>query len=103
MSSSKTHKSKVKETTCRNWAFASDFEIEVVDGIVAEALCTPCSSIDEKKLKQTISQRNLSKQIEKSIVNYRQPVTYIHHGTLQRHVGTSDSFITGAKLNWEGQ
>ena len=24
-------------------------------------------------------------------MNYRQPITYIHHRTLERHVGTSDS------------
>ena len=51
MLSSKTDKSKVKETTFRNWAFASDFEIKVVDGIVVEALCTPCSFINKKKNK----------------------------------------------------
>ena len=39
MSSSKTVKSKVKEVTFRNLAFASDFKIKVVDGIVVEALC----------------------------------------------------------------
>ena len=55
---SKTDKSKVKETTFRNWAFASDFEIKVVDGIVTEALCIPHSSINEKKLKQKIAERN---------------------------------------------
>ena len=38
MSSSKTDKPKVKETTFRNWAFASDFKIKVVDGIVVGAL-----------------------------------------------------------------
>ena len=27
---------------------ASDFEIKVVDGIVVEALCTPCSSNKKK-------------------------------------------------------
>ena len=59
MSSSKTDKSKIKETTFRNWAFASDFEIKVVDGIVVEELCMPCSSINEKKLKQKIAGRNL--------------------------------------------
>ena len=51
MSSSKTDKSKVKETTFRNWAPANDFEIKVVDGINVEALCIPCSSMNEKKLK----------------------------------------------------
>ena len=51
MSSSKTDKSKVKETTFRNCALANDFEIKVVDGINVEALCIPCSSINEKKLK----------------------------------------------------
>ena len=62
MSSSKSDKSKVKETTFRNWVFASDFEIKVVeDGIVLEALCTPSSSIDEKKVKQNIAQLNLNK------------------------------------------
>ena len=40
MSFSKTDRSKVKETTCRNLAFASDFEIKIVDGIVVEAICT---------------------------------------------------------------
>ena len=51
MSSSKTDKSKVKETTFRNWVPANDFEIKVVDGINVEALCIPCSSMNEKKLK----------------------------------------------------
>ena len=52
MSSSKTDKSKVKETTTfTNWAFASDFEIKVVDGIIVEALCIPCSFINVKKVK----------------------------------------------------
>ena len=49
MPSSKTDKSKVKETTFRNWALASDFEIKVVDGINVEALCIPCSSISENR------------------------------------------------------
>ena len=30
-------------------------------------------------------------------MNYRQRVTYIHHGTLQRHVGTSDSIHNWCK------
>ena len=55
MSSSKTDRSKVKEMTFRNWVFASDLKVKVVDGIVVEALCTPCSSINEKKLKQKIA------------------------------------------------
>ena len=63
MSSSKTDKSKVKEMTFRNWAFASDFEIKVVDGIVVEALCIPCSSINEKKLKQKIAKPNLNNRL----------------------------------------
>ena len=83
MLSSKTDKCKVKETTFRNWAFASDFEIKVVDGIVVEALCTPCSSINKKKLKQKIAECNLNKQIRKLIMNYCQHVTYIHHDTLK--------------------
>ena len=63
MSSSKTEKFKVKETTFRNWAFASDFKIKVVDGIVVEALCIPCSSINEKKLKQKIAKPNLNNRL----------------------------------------
>ena len=52
MSSSKTDKSKVNEmTTFTNWAFASDFEIKVVDGIIVEALCIPYSFINVKKVK----------------------------------------------------
>ena len=69
-----------------------------MDGIVVESLCTPCSSIDEKELKQQIAQRNLNKQIQKSIMNYYQPVTYVHHGTLQCPVGTSNSIH-----NWTGR
>ena len=102
MSSSKIDKSKVKEMTFRNWALASDFEIKVVDGIVVEALCIPCSSINEKKLKEKIAERNLNKQIQKSIINYHQRVTYIHHGTLQRHVGTSDSIHNWCKTELGG-
>ena len=102
MLSSKTDKSIVKETTFRNWAFASDFEIKVVDGIVVEALCIPCSSINEKKLKQKTAERNLNKQIQESIKNYRQCVTYIHHGTLQRHVGTSDFIHNWCKTEMVG-
>ena len=102
MSSSKTEKFKVKETTFRNWAFASDFKIKVVDGIVVEALCIPCSSINEKKLKQKTAERNLNKQIQESIKNYRQCVTYIHHGTLQRHVATSDSIHNWCKTELGG-
>ena len=30
-------------------------------------------------------------------MNYRQPVTYIHHGTLQQHVGTSNSIHNWCK------
>ena len=97
MSSSKTDKSKVKETTFKNWALASDFKIKVVDGIVVETLCTPCSFVNEKKLKQKIVERNLNKQIQKSIMNYHQRVTYIHHDALQRHVGTSDSIHNWCK------
>ena len=97
MSSSKTDRSKVKEMTFRNWVFASDLKIKVADGIVVEALCTPCSSINEKMLEQNIAEHNLNKQIQKSIMNYRQHVTYIHHGTLQRHVGTSDSIHNWCK------
>ena len=63
MSSSKTDKSKVKEMTLRNWALANDFEIKVVDGIVVEALCIPCSSINEKKLKQKIAKPNLNNRL----------------------------------------
>ena len=63
MSSSKIDKSKVKEMTFRNWALASDFEIKVVDGIVVEALCIPCSSINEKKLKQKIAKPNLNNRL----------------------------------------
>ena len=44
-----TDKYNVKEMTFRNLTIASDFEIKVVDGIVVEALCTPCSSSDIKK------------------------------------------------------
>ena len=44
-----------------------------------------------KKLKKKIAESNLNKQTQKSIMNYRQRVTYIPHGTLQRHVRTSDS------------
>ena len=51
MSSSKLDKAKVKETTFGNWAFASDFEIKVADGIVVEVLSIPCFSINEKKVK----------------------------------------------------
>ena len=91
MSSSKIDKSKVKETTFRNWAFASNFNIKVVDGNVVEAFCIPCSSINEKRLKQKIAKLNLNKQIQKSIMIYRQSVTYVHHDTLQCHVGTSNS------------
>ena len=102
MSSSKIDKSKVKEMTFRNWALASDFEIKVVDGIVVEALCIPCSSINQKKLKGKIAELNLNKQIQKSIINYHQRVTYIHHGTLQRHVGTSDSIHNWCKTELGG-
>ena len=102
MLSPKTDKSIVKETTFRNWAFASDVEIKVVDGIVVEALCIPCSSINEKKLKQKTAERNLNKQIQESIKNYRQCVTYIHHGTLQRHVATSDSIHNWCKTELGG-
>ena len=102
MSSSKTEKFKVKETTFRNWAFASDFKIKVVDGIVVEALCIPCSSINEKKLKQQIAERNLNKQIQKLIMNYCQHLTYIHHGTLQRHVRTFDSIHSWCKTELGG-
>ena len=97
-----TSKSKVKETTFRNWAFASDFEIKDVDGIIVEALCTLRSFIDEKKLKQQIAQRNLNKKIQKLITNYHQPVSYIHHGTVQRHVGTSDSIHNSCKTELGG-
>ena len=69
MLSSMTDKYKVKEMTFRNLTIASDFEIKVVDGIVVEALCIPCSSSDIKKLKQ-IALCNLNKQIQKSIMNY---------------------------------
>ena len=82
--------------------FASDLKIKVVDGIVVEALCTPCSSINKKKLKQKIAERNLNKQNQKSIMNYRQCVTYIHHGTLQRHVGTSDFIHNWCKTEMVG-
>ena len=89
MSSSKTDKSKVKEMTFRNWVFASNFKIKALDGNVVEAFCIPCSSINEKRLKPKIAKLNLNKQIQKLIMNYRQRVTYIHHDTLQCHVGTS--------------
>ena len=102
MFSPKTDKSIVKETTFRNWALASDFEIKVVDGIVVEALCIPCSSINEKKLKQQIAERNLNKQIQKLIMNYCQHLTYIHHGTLQRHVRTFDSIHSWCKTELGG-
>ena len=102
MSSSKTDKPKVKETTFRNWAFASDSKIKVVNGIVVGALCTLCSSIKEKKLKQKIAERNLNKQIQKSIMNYHQHVTYIPHGTLQRHVRTSYSIHNWCKTELGG-
>ena len=102
MSSSKTDKSKVKEVTFRNLAFASDFKIKVVDGIVVEGLCIPCSSINEKKLKQQIAERNLNKQIQKLIMNYCQHLTYIHHGTLQRHVRTFDSIHSWCKTELGG-
>ena len=48
MLSSMTDKYNVKEMTFRNLTIASDFEIKVVDGIVVEALYTPCSSSDIK-------------------------------------------------------
>ena len=102
MFSPKTDKSIVKETIFRNWALASDFEIKVVDGIVVEALCIPCSSINEKKLKQQIAERNLNKQIQKLIMNYCQHLTYIHHGTLQRHVRTFDSIHSWCKTELGG-
>ena len=102
MSSSKTDKSKVKETTFRNWALANDFEIKVVDGINVEALCIPCSSINEKKLKQKIAERNLNKQIQKLIMNCCHCVSFIYHGTLQRHIGTSDSIYNWCKTELGG-
>ena len=102
MSSSKLDKAKVKETTFGNWAFASDFEIKVADGIVVEVLSIPCFSINEKKLKQKIAEGNLNKQIQKSIMNYRQRVTFIHHRTLQRHIGTSDSLHEWCKTELRG-
>ena len=102
MSSSKTDKSKVKETTFRNWAPANDFEIKVVDGINVEALCIPCSSMNEKKLKQKIAERNLNKQIQKLIMNCCHCVSFIYHGTLQRHIGTSDSIYNWCKTELGG-
>ena len=69
---------------------------------VVEALCISCSSINEKKLKQKIAEHNLNKQIQKSIMNYRQRVTYIHHGTLQCHVGTSNSIHNWCKTELGG-
>ena len=101
MLSSKTDKSKVKEATFRNWAFASDFEIKVVDGFV-EALCTTCSSINKKKWKQQIGQCNLNKQIQKWILNYHEPVTNVHLGTLQYHVRASDSIHNWCKTELGG-
>ena len=35
-------------------------------------------------------------------MNYRQAVTYTHHGTLQRHVGTSDSIHNWCKTELGG-
>ena len=35
-------------------------------------------------------------------MNYRQHVTYIHHGTLQRHVGTSNSIHSWCKTELGG-
>ena len=55
-----------------------------------------------KKLKKKIAESNLNKQTQKSIMNYRQRVTYIPHGTLQRHVRTSDSIHNWCKTELGG-
>ena len=55
-----------------------------------------------KKLKKKIAESNLNKQTQKSIMNYRQSVTYIphvHYNVMSEH---PILFITDAKLNWEG-
>ena len=89
--------STVREVTFKKWAFASDFYFKAEGGIIISARCKFCSEVDYNKLFCEAKRRGLKGQVMKSLLSYRDNITYIHHKTLSRHVGDANSIHSWCK------
>ena len=90
-------KNTVCESTFKGWVFSSDFTCTIKDGIVIAAKCKYCSQTSYDKLFCEAKNRNMKGQVLKSIMSYRNEITYIHHKSFARHVGDINSIHNWCK------
>ena len=90
--------STVREVTFKKWAFASDFYFKAEGGIIISARCKFCSEVDYNKLFCEAKRSGLKGQVMKSLLSYRDNITYIHRKTLSRHVGDANSMVCAQML-----